>query len=459
MIKQLFAIIITLNIACTLAAKSLPHLQISENKQYIENENGEPFLWIGDTAWELIHRLNRNETVFYLKDRADKGFNIIQTVILAELDGLKTPNANGDVPLIDLDPTRLNEDYFKHVDYVLKKAEKLGLYIALLPTWGDKFNRKWGAGPEIFNPDNAEKYCELLAKRYLNQSNIVWILGGDRMPESEKQYEIIKAMARGIRNVDQKHLISYHPVGGKRATDAFNDEWLDLDMFQSGHSRGASEYRYVWESKKNTPARPVINGEARYENIPDHFWEPGEHPWLDDGDVRLSAYWSLLAGAAGYTYGCNDIWQMYSLKHSPTINARTGWREAMQLPGSSQMKHVKTLFTAFPWHKMKNDQSIILNENPINDEFSMSAISENRDFMLAYTPWGRPIKVDLSKINAQNVNAFWFNPRSGESLFIGTFSNDEKAEFTPWASGRGSDFVLVVIDASNSYPLPFVNNL
>ena len=33
---------------------------------------------------------------------------------------------------------------------------------------------------------------------------------------------------------------------------------------------------------------------------------------LDDTDVRVSAYWSLTSGAAGYTYGSNDIWQMYS---------------------------------------------------------------------------------------------------------------------------------------------------
>ena len=32
-----------------------------------------------------------------------------------------------------------------------------------------------------------------------------------------------------------------------------------------------------------------------------------------DSDVRVSAYWSMISGAAGYTYGCNDIWQMYDI--------------------------------------------------------------------------------------------------------------------------------------------------
>ncbi len=111
--------------------------------------------------------------------------------------------------------------------------------------------------------------------------------------------------------IDKRHLISYHPVGAKKATDFFQDAWLDLDMYQSGHSRTAKEYTYVLESKKSKSVRPVINGEARYENIPDRFWEDKYYGWLDAADVRVSAYWSLIAGAAGYTYGCNDIWQMY----------------------------------------------------------------------------------------------------------------------------------------------------
>ena len=111
-----------------------------------------------------MHRLDKKEAMIYLKDRADKGFTFIQTVILAELDGLNKPNANGDLPLIDNDPTQLNEAYFEYVDYVIKQAGSLGLYVALLPTWGDKFNKKWGVGPEIFTPENSEIYGELTAR-------------------------------------------------------------------------------------------------------------------------------------------------------------------------------------------------------------------------------------------------------------------------------------------------------
>jgi len=88
----------------------------------------------------------------YLENRASKGFTVIQAVVLAELDGLKDPNPYGEVPLIDMDPSRPNEGYFKHVDYVVDKAESLGMYVGMLPTWGDKFTFKGGKAPEGFTP-------------------------------------------------------------------------------------------------------------------------------------------------------------------------------------------------------------------------------------------------------------------------------------------------------------------
>ena len=434
-------------------AQTLPGLKVSENQRYLLTTDNEPFLWLGDTAWELIHRLNREEIEFYFTDRAQKGFTIIQTVILAELDGINTPNAYGHTPLIDNDPTQLNPKYFEHVDFVMEKAQQHGLYVGLLPTWGDKFNLKWGQGPVIFNPENAEIYGELLAKRYVGFSNIVWILGGDRNPENEVHSQIIRAIAKGIRKADSKHLITYHPTGAQKATNFFNDDWLDLDMFQSGHSRDAKDYNFILESKKVTPNRPVINGEPRYENIEDRFWLPGEHFWLDDADVRVTAYWSFLSGAAGYTYGCHDIWQMYSLAHQPVSKARTGWKEALHLPGSKQMLFLKNLLTVFPWQQMVNDQSIIINDNPENLEYMVSAIGAEKDFLLVYTPYGQPVTVDLSKMKVKVVDAYWFNPRSGENLKIGKFPITEKPTFTPWSSGRGSDFVLVIVDENSNYQL------
>lgn len=451
--KHILLFFVSFWIVETSSGQNLPLLKISSDSNYIVTENNEPFFWLGGTAWELIHRLDKEEIDRYLTDRANKGFTIIQTVILAELDGLNTPNAYGNKPLLDNDPTKLNERYFEHVDYVIEKANELGLYIALLPSWGDKFYKKWGVGPEIFTPENAKVYGEILAKRYLKNSNLIWILGGDRALKNENHFEIIRAMVMGIRQVDRKHLISFHPVGAKKATDFINDDWLDFDMYQSGHSRTAKEYAYVIESKKSSIRRPIINGEARYENIPDRFWEEKSYGWLDDADVRVSAYWSIIAGAAGYTYGCNDIWQMYDASRVPTINARTDWQAALELPGSSQLGYMRQLFEKLPWQKMMLNQHLILNNNPENESYILSAIDLDKQVVIAYTPTGTPIKIDLSKIDSKRINAFWFNPRSGKIKHIGDFATQTPQEFKPWASGWGSDFLLVLI--AENYKLDF----
>ena len=110
------------------AVVTLPKLRVWDEAghpcrgRYLVTERGEPFFYLGDTAWELFHRLTREEADLYLKDRAAKGFTVIQAVALAELDGLNTPNAYGDMPLHRNDPTQPNEAYFRHVDWVIDRA-------------------------------------------------------------------------------------------------------------------------------------------------------------------------------------------------------------------------------------------------------------------------------------------------------------------------------------------------
>ena len=55
-------------------------LQVSGNDRYLVTQDGDPFFWLGDTAWLLIHILNREEQDKYLADRSAKGFTVIQAV-------------------------------------------------------------------------------------------------------------------------------------------------------------------------------------------------------------------------------------------------------------------------------------------------------------------------------------------------------------------------------------------
>ncbi len=44
------------------STKSNRGLKVSDNGRYLVKADGSPFFWLGDTAWELFHRLDRDET-------------------------------------------------------------------------------------------------------------------------------------------------------------------------------------------------------------------------------------------------------------------------------------------------------------------------------------------------------------------------------------------------------------
>ncbi len=106
----------------------MQRLRVSDNKRHLVLEDGSPFFWMGDTAWELFHKLNREEAETFLTNRADHGFNVIQAVALAEFDGVRTGNAYGHKPLLQdehgcYDPTRIDDSgYWDHVDFIVQTA-------------------------------------------------------------------------------------------------------------------------------------------------------------------------------------------------------------------------------------------------------------------------------------------------------------------------------------------------
>jgi hypothetical protein len=242
-------------------------IKVSQNGKFLETKDGKPFFWLGDTDWEMFHRLTREEIEEFISIRSEQGYNVLQAVALAEFNGIREPNRYGDWPLNNEDPTQLlttpgndpkntyEYDYWDHVDFAITKAAEKGLYIGLLPTWGDKVAHLWGDGPIIFDEKNAEVFGQLLAKRYGKYSNVLWILGGDRpavYKSKEKDYDdraVWRAMAKGIESVLGKEtFITYHPWGNVSSSSQYvhNEDWLDMNSFQSGHgSREVPAWEWV----------------------------------------------------------------------------------------------------------------------------------------------------------------------------------------------------------------------
>ena len=436
-------------------------LRVSESGRFLVKEDGAVFFWLGDTAWQLFHRLDREEAEAYLEDRAKKGFTVIQAVALAELDGLRTPNAYGALPLENDDPAVPVEAYFEHVDWVVKKAEELGLVVALLPTWGEYWRivPEGEGGSKIFTAENARSFGQWIGSRYKDQPNIVWVLGGDENPSQEAERVIIRAMAAGLREGDQgKHLMSFHPMGGESSSTWFHkDEWLDFNLFQSGHGGpDYPNYQFTQRDYRREPSKPVLDGEPRYEDLPVAFNpDNGRHTALD---VRQAAYWSVLAGAFGHTYGNNNVWQMWQPGRKPRVWARFSWREALHHRGAYEMGFVRRLFESRPFLKLVPAQKVVSVAHGQERRFVRAARGSDGSYLFVYSTFGEGFRVDLSKVSGEQIVASWYNPREGTSKKIGTFSNTGASRaFLPPSQGRTNDWVLIVDDASYEYPVPGKN--
>ncbi|MFN0101422.1 MAG: glycoside hydrolase family 140 protein [Bryobacteraceae bacterium] len=447
-------------------AAQLPNLRVSDHQRFLVTVENKPFFYLGDTAWELFHRLNREDASRYLENRARNGFTVIQAVALAELDGLNDPNPYGHRPLLNNDPLHPDvkegpaNDYWDHVDFIVCKANSLGLYVGFLPTWGDKWNAR-GRSPEIFTPQNAEAYGEWLGRRY-RDAGIIWILGGDRPVETAVHRQILSAIAAGLKKGDAgTHLITYHPNGGSGSAEPFHSEpWLQFNMRQNGHSAEfTGRYDKTAFDYGRTPVKPVIDGEPIYEDHPVSFRAP-ELGHSIAADVRRTLYWNLFTGAFGHTYGHHSVWQMWTPARKPINNPLMPWHEAMQQPGAIQMQHARRLLQSRPFLTRIPDDSVIAASAvptavPGAGRYRFSATRDtNGSYALIYVPAGRRFSVHLNKISGSKVTAWWFDPRTGEATSIGTFPNSGQREFEPPAPGESTDWVLVLDDADRKYPPP-----
>ncbi len=433
-------------------------LRVSENGRHLEYADGAPFFYLGDTAWELFHRLNREEAARYLKNRAAKGFTVIQAVALAELDGLEEPNPYGDLPLIDRDPTRPNAGYFEHIDAIVAMAADLGLFIGLLPTWGSHWKPSPHGVSPIFDTENAFTYGAYIGQRYRDQP-IIWILGGDQNIDNESEAAVIAAMADGLRQGDgERHLITFHPRGPGLSSDFLHHApWLDFNMIQSSHAaRDHDNGLFVEHDYQMTPRKPTLDGEPRYETIPVGFYyaESARNIRFDAYDVRQAAYWALLAGACGHTYGNNNIWQMWSPGRKPVIGACVPWSAALDHPGAFQAGFMRRLFESRPYQRLEPDRTFVVS-GP-NEGGAKIRAARDRDgaFAFVYSPRGAPFTVRLDVIRASKVQATWFDPRYAIAAPIHIGDNRGFQTYTPPTHGRGNDWVLVLDDATRSFAAP-----
>ncbi|MDX2178975.1 MAG: glycoside hydrolase family 140 protein [Bryobacteraceae bacterium] len=446
---------------------ALPKLSVDAGKRFLVSEKGEAFFWLGDTAWELFHRANRQEAIDYLDIRASQGYNVVQIVALAEFDGVKTPNAFGDLPLTGYDPSKpavtpganpknaAEYDYWDHVDFIVDEANRRGIYVGFLPTWASWAEPNRGE-PAILTVENSVTYGEFLGKRY-GKKGVIWVLGGDRIADGREPLwrSLAKGIAIGVAGKEDYSavLMTFHPRGGLTSSKNFhNDEWLDFNMHQTGH--GLSETVKPWDKIAKDyalqPVKPVMDGEPLYEDHPLAF-RAAVNGYSLDAHVRQRVYWDIFSGAFGVTYGNHSVWQMFSPEKRPVNGPILTWRDALRRPGAEQMKYLKALIESRPMLSRVPDQSLVADTL---DNVDKIVATRGDGYALIYTAQGRKFTVNLGKISGGKLKAHWFNPRSGGAWPVESVDNRGTKEFLPPAEGFSADWVLVLDDEAKGYGVP-----
>jgi hypothetical protein len=431
-------------------------LKVSANGRYLE-AGGKPFFWLGDTGWLLLSKLNREQVEQYFTARERQGFTVIQVMVLhrPEMANPLTGPAlvDGDVarPRVTPgnDPAKPGEyDYWDHLDWVVDRAAAHHLYVALVPAWGTF------AEMRKLTVDNAPIYGRFLAERYKDKPNIVWINGGDT--HADMATLTWRALGATIKSIDHNHLMTFHPFGRTDSSWVFHDgAWLDFDMFQSGHqdyaqdtqrcAYGEDNWRYIEDDWKRRPAKPTIDGEPSYENIP-HGLDFVQTPIWQAADARRYAWWSVLAGAFGHTYGENSVMQFYTPGEKAAYWPKISWQDGVKALGGGQMRFLKDLILSRPYLERVPDQSLIIGNGTRYDRV---AATRGTSYAIAYSYTGKPFRVQMGKISGTHVRASWYDPRTGRTQAIGIFANRGKRLFMPPGTpAPGNDWALLLDDAS-----------
>ncbi len=369
------------------AAVKLPRLRVSASGHFLTTNNGRPFFWLGDTAWTLFEKLTLDEAALYFRDRARKRFTVGQAHLLNWK--VETGNVEGELAFLRGDFDAPNEAYWRRVDKLIDLAAQHGLYLALLPVWARNYMEGKETPRPLLDAAQARRYDKFLGARYRDQTHLVWVLGGDVRPTQHPTYDsLARGLAEGAGNARSLPLMSYHPPGGTFRPPAtstgefYHDKtWLDFNMIQSGHRLGNKNYERITEDYHRLPAKPTLDAEPCYEGHPiEHKFEKGV---FTASEVRRRAYWSLLAGACGFTYGANGIWQMD--KPGAILQAthhNRFWSEALDLEGAKQMQHVRALFESRPFIKPERvpDQSILVSSEGETDDRVQCARAADRSY-------------------------------------------------------------------------------
>ena len=460
------------------------HLKVSENGHFLEHEDGTGFFWLGCTAW-MLARLNPEDVDRYLKDRAEKGFTVIQFTST----NMGRTNYQGEWPFTGegrpWEKVELNESYWKHIDYIMDKAAEYDLYAAIFVWWGsdasDPHRREGKPTRQHFSDPDLHNYQfgKLLGERYNTRPNIIWVGAGEyhkpvsamfpkrQTPITEAHKNRLVSVIKGIKESDHGiHLYTIHPISFLSSSEDFHEAaWLDFNMIQT-HAIPEFTVPLTLADWKKEPVKPTFNAEGWYENE----WELFER-WtgmkksadisLDpDWKQRFQAYWAVFAGGFGFTYGHKNLWRMENEAGEPGKLPQ----DILDAPGSSSLMYLRSLIESKPIQSRIPDPTLVTSgttgrDSGLSPDLRIGTRAGDGSWAFIYSTWGSLVRVNMDRLKKGHGSAYWFNPRNGK-WHVKESDSDQKTAFQnsipsgggaveqyfdpPGKPGDGNDWVLVL---------------
>ncbi len=388
-------------------------IQHEPGKYYLSYSDGKPFFWLACTAWNGALKSTDEEWDFYLNQRKENNYNVIQ-LVTTEWRGCDK-NAEGLTAIEGAGYIRIHPDFFKRIDKKIDEANAKGLVVSPVVLWALPTGQGRELSPGYTLPlDEAVLLAKYIVARYQG-NHVVWTLGGDGRYYDDQEVKWKEIGRRVFNDIDHAP-VTLHPHGSSWVGDLYDQEdWYSLMGYQSSHNNGEGVVNWInkgpmsqmWSKLK---PMPYINMEPNYEEIGFRIFAK---------DVRNASYWSIFATpVAGVSYGANGIWPWLAegeriLNHNDKGGV-TGWRKSIDFPGSIQMGYLAGFIRKFEWWNLYPANEI-LSEQPGEKTFNhwISVVKSSGDeTIIAYIPE----KCEVKLFNPRGIKyvAQWFNPVTNE---------------------------------------------
>ena len=432
--------------ARTAMAQAAYPLKLSENHRYLVDQNGKPFLMVGDTPQGLMGRLTEQDAEYYFADREAHGFNTLGWIDVmcagndyptnkeaTTPDGIKpfTGFVAGGADFTHYDLSKPNEAYFIRLDHIVQLATKHHLFVFIDPI------ETIGWLPALRNNGMkaAYAYGQYLGNRYKGYNNVAWINGNDfNLWTVPKDDDLVQAVSKGIRAAapNQIQTVELHV----RTSSSFDDpRWIPLIELNGTYTYSPT-YIQMLHGYNQKPVAPEVMIEAHYdwENVgtPPDFGTPYV--------LRKEDYWTMLTGGIGQWYGNKYTWSFAD-----------GWKEKIDTPGVEQLGIWAEFFSSLPWYDLAPDQDHEVltagygtfgnvDTRVSESDYATAARSPDGSTVVVYVPTVRAITINMACLRGA-AKARWFDPSDGsyKDAESSPVPNSGSHEFTPPGKNHAGD--------------------